>query len=70
MANVDLAFHKNWSLRERRALDLRVEAFNVFNHVQFYGAAVVNGNITSSSFGRVVAAAAARLVQVAARFAF
>ena len=70
MANVDLALHKNWSLRERRALDLRVEAFNVFNHAQFYGAAAVNGNITSSSFGPVVAAAAPRLLQVALRFAF
>ena len=68
MANVDLALHKNCSLRERPALDLRVEAFNVFNHVQFYGAAAVNGNITSSSFGQVVAAAAPRPVQVALRF--
>ena len=70
MANVDLALHKNWKLRERRLLELRVEAFNIFNHAQFYGAAAVNGNITSSSFGQVVAAAAPRLVQVAARFAF
>ena len=65
MTNLDLAFHKNWKLRERRSLELRVEAFNVFNHAQFYGAAAVNGNITSSSFGQVVSAATPRLVQVA-----
>ncbi len=70
MANVDLALHKNWNLGERRLLELRIEAFNVFNHAQFYGAAAVDGNITSSGFGQVVAAAPPRLVQLGMRFAF
>jgi hypothetical protein len=70
MANIDVAVHKNVKLGEGRGLELRVEAFNVMNHAQFYGAAAVNGNITSSGFGQVVSAAAPRLVQMAVKFAF
>ena len=70
MANVDLALHKNWKLRERSSVELRLEAFNAFNHAQFYGPAAVDGNMSSASFGRVVGAAAPRLVQLALRFGF
>jgi hypothetical protein len=70
MANWDVALHKNVRVAEARWLELRVEAFNVFNHGQFYGAASVNGNISSASFGQVVGAAAPRLIQVAARVSF
>ncbi|HLK65259.1 MAG TPA: TonB-dependent receptor [Bryobacteraceae bacterium] len=69
-ANFDVALHKNVKLSESRALEFRIEAFNIFNHAQFYGAAAVNGNITSSSFGQVVSAAAPRQVQAAMRFSF
>ncbi len=55
---------------ESRSLELRFEAFNVFNHAQFYGPAAVNGNITSASFGQIVNAAAPRLIQLAAKFSF
>jgi hypothetical protein len=44
-----------------------LEAFNVFNHPQFYGAVAVDGNIESPTFGNIVAAASPRLVQLAAR---
>jgi hypothetical protein len=47
-----------------------VEAFNIFNHAQFYGPTSVDGNINSSSFGQVVSAAAPRLMQVALKFNF
>jgi hypothetical protein len=57
-------------LAESRSLEIRLEAFNVFNHAQFYGAAAVNGNIDSASFGQVVSAAAPRLIQLAAKFSF
>jgi hypothetical protein len=47
-----------------------VEAFNVFNHAQFYGPAAVNGNISSANFGQVVSGAAPRLMQLATKFYF
>jgi hypothetical protein len=70
IVNFDAALHKNVRLSESRSLELRLEAFNVFNHAQFYGAAAVNGNITSASFGQVVNAAAPRQMQLAAKFSF
>ena len=70
IANFDLALHKSVQLAESRSLELRVEAFNVFNHAQFYGPAAVNGNISSANFGQVVSAAAPRLVQLAAKLYF
>ena len=68
--NVDLALLKHFRLTESKSLELREEAFNVFNHAQFYGPAAVNGNISSASFAQVVSAASPRLVQVAAKFYF
>jgi hypothetical protein len=70
IANSDLALLKNLHLSESKLVQFRVEAFNVTNHAQFYGAAAVSGNISSSSFGRVVSAAAPRLLQVAVKFYF
>jgi len=70
IANFDAALHKNVRLSESRSLELRFEAFNVFNHAQFYGPAAVNGNITSPKFGQVTNSAPPRLVQVAAKFYF
>jgi len=49
---------------------LRIEAFNTFNHAQFYGPAAVDGNISSAAFGQVVSAAPPRTLQVAAKFYF
>jgi len=68
--NVDAALRKELRLAEARTIELRFEAFNVFNHAQFYGPASVNGNISSSNFGHVVSAAPPRSVQMALRFRF
>ena len=65
-----MAVQKNVRLSESKFLDFRLEAFNVFNHAQFYGPAAVNGNISSANFGEVVSAAAPRLMQLAAKFSF
>ncbi len=70
ITNFDAALHKTMPLSESSSLELRFEAFNVFNHAQFYGAAAVNGNITSANFGQIVSAAAPRLIQLAAKFSF
>jgi len=70
MNNFDLALLKNLHLNESRWFQFRVEAFNAVNHAQFYGAAAVNGNISSADFGKVVNADSPRLIQVAVKFTF
>ncbi len=68
--NIDAEVNKNVRFSEVYSLDVRVEAFNVFNHAQFYGPAAVNGNVDDPNFGHVVSAAAPRLVQLAVKFHF
>jgi hypothetical protein len=68
--NFDLTLQKNVKLMESKSLEIRVEAFNAFNHAQFYGPLSVDGNINDSTFGQVVSAAAPRLVQLAMKLAF
>ena len=68
--NYDMALSKNLPLTESKSLDFRMEAFNVFNHAQFFGPTAVDGNISSSTFGHVVSAAPPRLMQVAIKFSF
>ena len=68
--NFDLTLQKNLKLTESKSFELRVEAFNAFNHAQFYGPSAVQGNIGSANFGQIVSAAAPRLVQIAAKIAF
>jgi hypothetical protein len=70
MANFDMALQKEFPIRESKVLQFRVEAFNVFNHAQFFGAAAVNGNISSTGFGQIVNAMPPREVQLAMRFNF
>jgi hypothetical protein len=68
--NFDTAVSKNLALTESKALLFRVEAFNVFNHTQFFGPSSVDGDIGSSTFGQAISAASPRILQVAAKFSF
>lgn len=68
--NYDIALMKNVPLTESKSLQFRMEAFNAFNHAQFFGPSAVNGNINSSTFGQVVSAASPRLMQAAIKFVF
>ena len=69
--NFDLTLQKNVRLAEARSFELRVEAFNAFNHAQFYGPAAVDGQVEDlTNFGKIVSAAAPRLVQLAAKYKF
>ncbi len=70
IVNFDMQLSKSTRLTESTSLDIRLEAFNVFNHPQFYGPAAVDGEVNDSTFGTVVSAAAPRLVQVAAKCYF
>ena len=70
LANYDMSLSKAIRFGESRSAQLRLEAFNVFNHAQFFGPTAVNGEITSPGFGQVVSAIAPRLVQVSLKIAF
>jgi hypothetical protein len=68
--NFDVALAKTVRLGETKSLQFRLEAFNIFNHAQFFGPTSVNGEITSPAFGQVVGAAAPRLAQAAIKLSF
>jgi len=70
MQNFDMAFLKNLRLTESKFVQFRLEAFNVFNHAQFFGPQAVDGNIGSATFGQVVSAAAPRVVQAGLKLTF
>jgi hypothetical protein len=65
--NFDMALLKNIKFTESKALELRFEAFNVFNHAQFGNP---DGEINSSQFGIVTFARDPRIMQVGAKFLF
>ncbi len=68
--NSDLTLQRNFRLSESSTLQFRLEAFNAFNHTQFFGPSAVDGDYVSRFFGQVVKAAPPRHVQVALKFAF
>jgi hypothetical protein len=70
LENFDAALEKKLAFGESRSLLLRLEAFNVFNHAQFFGPNAVNGNPDSSNFGKIVNANAPRQLQLAAKISF
>ena len=70
ISNFDMTLIKQLRINESKSFEFRLEAFNVFNHAQFYGPASVDGEVNDPHFGGVVSAAAPRLVQLAAKFTF
>ena len=68
--NFDMALAKNFPFTESKALLFRFEAFNLFNHAQFFGPASVDGDIGSSTFGKVISASPGRILQAALKFSF
>ncbi len=68
--NTDLALLKNSGFPKQKADQFRLEAFNVFNHAQFFGPASVQGNIDSPTSATVIKAASPRLVQIALKLTF
>jgi len=68
--NLDATLSRSFLVKENRALEFRAEAFNIANHAQFFGAAAVEGNVSSGTFGQAVSAMPPRLMQLAMRFRF
>ncbi len=70
LEDVDATVSREFSMPENTSLEFRAEAFDVFNHAQFFGPAAVEGNISSATFGQAVSAMPPRLMQMAVRFRF
>ena len=66
----DVAVLKVIPLNERKSLQVRAEAFDVFNQAQFFGATSVNGTFGSPQFGRIVSAMPAGIMQMGIKFFF
>jgi Carboxypeptidase regulatory-like domain/TonB dependent receptor len=65
--NFDMALAKSTKITESKELQLRLEAFNVFNHAQFFNP---DGEINSNTFGLVTSARDPRIMQIGAKFLF
>jgi len=77
--NVDASVSKDFKLSEGLKFQFRMDAFNVFNHTNFFGpntgltVTTVGGVASlnqSQNFGRITGAQGARTMQVSARFFF
>jgi trimeric autotransporter adhesin len=64
---VDMSLSKTITIKESRALELRLQAANVFNFIDYTS---INTSVNSLQFGQVTAAGATRRVTVLARFRF
>lgn len=70
VANYDFALYKNTPIHENLNLEFRIEAFNLFNRVQFAFASPSN-SVGNTQFGEILADAnLPRLLQVAGRITF
>lgn len=67
--NVDLSLIKRTKLTERLNLEFRAEAFNAFNHTNFFVAAE-NNDINSTTFGRLTQTFDPRIMQLSLKLNF
>jgi hypothetical protein len=72
LVNVDTSVFKRFNLNERMNVQLRVEAFNILNHTNFFypNAIVFQGGKHSPTAGQITAAATSRQLQLALKFIF
>jgi len=66
-ARTDLSLFKNISLRRPHRVQLRIEAFNLFNQTRF---AQPGGQIATANFGRITSADDGRIIQLAVKYSF
>ena len=64
---MNLSVTKGFRLSQTVRLDLRMDAFNAFNRVNYSNP---NTNITSPDFGRILTSTGARTAQLGARLSF
>jgi hypothetical protein len=61
--NTDLSLVKNWSVFKERRIELRAEAFNIFNRTNFAG--IDDLVQQDTTFGQIRTALPARQIQLA-----
>jgi TonB dependent receptor len=66
-SRTDLSFFKNFAIASSQQVQLRVEAFNIFNQERF---GQPNGTIGSPTFGQITSADDGRIVQLGLKFIF
>lgn len=64
---IDTSLVKRFSVTERQTVDIRWEAFNLFNNVNYNNPATTFGN---TNFGQINSARDPRIMQLAIRYAF
>jgi hypothetical protein len=65
--NFNISLAKNTKITESKSIEVRFEAFNLFNHAQFTNP---SGEINSREFGMVTSARDPRIMQIGAKFLF
>jgi hypothetical protein len=65
--NLNLGIFRVFRMTEKSTLELRFEAFNALNHVNFWGP---SANIDSASYGLISGASNSRQMKIGARIAF
>jgi len=76
--NFDLALYKDIHFTESKYLELRLETYNTFNHIQWFPGSYqptnnsggVISDVNSPSFGQVIAAEPSRILQLGAKIYF
>lgn len=75
--NVDLALSRRFRIREKQSIEIRGEAFNIQNRVNFLNPAAVGlvggvsgSALNSSNFGKILADVSPRIMQFAVKYAF
>ena len=67
LENIDFGAIKTFAIRDRYKLQLRAEAFNLFNHANFNNP---NANVSAGTFATITGAGAPRVLQVAMKAMF
>jgi len=70
LVNFDFSVVKNTTIRENLRLQYRCEFYNLTNTPFFGGASAVSTNFSSPTFGKVVAAADPRVIQMGLKLVF
>ena len=67
IVNFDMAFYKDFHIKERHVIEFRAELFNIFNHTNFNN---IQNTFGAGNFGQVTSAADPRIAEFALRYQF
>jgi hypothetical protein len=65
--DVDLALSRRFALKERQFIEIRAEAFNIQNRVNFLNP---TATLNSSNFGKILTDVSPRILQFAVKYVF